>query len=121
MAPLDAVLAALLARTGAQAARVVDGRTGAVVAQAGVDAGDDVATLVAIARESGPPAAGCDLVVATHHAVHVLRSAGTVGTFLHVRLAHGRGDLPTTRRELASPALDAAVRHALDRTVLDRP
>lgn len=116
MASLDAALAELLARTGAQAAMVVDGRTGTVVAEVGVPAGEDGATLVALARDAVPAAAAeGDLVVATRDAVHVLRVADVPGTFLHVRLAPGHGDVAAIRRELASPALQAIVANTLPR------
>jgi len=114
---LDFVLAELLARTGAQAARVVDGRTGTVVAEVGVQAGDDVATLVRLAHEAGPLAASDggldDLVVATRTAVHVLRMTDVPGTFLHIRLDNGRGDVAAARRGMATVVLPSAVRQAL--------
>ncbi|MBN9097702.1 MULTISPECIES: hypothetical protein [unclassified Pseudonocardia] len=111
---LDAVLAELLARTGARAARLVDARTGTQLAEAGANAGDDVATLVRLARDAAPVAAASggmeDLVLATPRAVHVLR--GLPGAFLHVRV-EDLARVAGVRHELASPALQRAVATAL--------
>jgi len=107
---LDVVVAELLSRSGAQAARVVDARTGTALAAAGTGAGDEVATLVQLARDAAPMAlAGGgmeDLVLATRNAVHVLRSVA--GVFLHVRV-DSEHDAELARRELASPALHRAL------------
>lgn len=111
---LDAVLAELLARTGARAARLVDTRTGTLLAEGGDHAGDEVATLVRLARDAVPVAAGSggmeDLVLATPRAVHVLRELP--GAFVHVRVEDGTR-VAAVRRELASPALHRAVAMAL--------
>ena len=109
---LDAVVAELVSRSGATAARVVDARTGAVLASVGgvPGAGDEVATLVRMARDAAALAVACggmeDLVLATRDAVHVLRSLTT--TFVHVRMDPSR-DPGSARRELASPALQRAL------------
>lgn len=110
---LDAVVGELVARSGAQAARLVDARTGAVLSSAGSVAGAEVATLVRLAREVAPMAGGgvADLVLTTGDAVHVLRPLPRA--FLHLRIDPG-GDVSTARRELASPAL----RRALDRVLV---
>ncbi len=111
---LDAVVAELVARSGAQAARLVDARTGSVLSSAGTVAGEEVATLVRMARDAAPMAmAGGgmeDLVLATRDAVHVLRSV--TGAFVHVRVDAGH-DVAAARRELASPALHRALDRAL--------
>jgi hypothetical protein len=111
---LDAVLAELLVRSGARAARLVDARTGTLLAEAGVNAGEEVAALVRLAREAVPVGAASggmeDLVLATPRAVHVLR--GLPGAFLHVRVEDGAG-VAQARRELASPALHRALAAAL--------
>lgn len=111
---LDAVLAELLARTGARAARLVDARTGMLLAEAGDNAGDEVSTLVRLARDAVPVAATSggmeDLVLATPRAVHVLRELP--GVFLHVRVEDG-ARVAGVRHELASPALRRAVVTAL--------
>jgi hypothetical protein len=72
-----------------------------------------------MARDAAPVAlAGGgmeDLVLATHDAVHVLRSV--TGAFLHVRVEAGRDparhQVAVARRELASPALHRALDRAL--------
>jgi hypothetical protein len=113
---LHAALTALLADTGAQAARVLDVRTGAVVAEMGTAALDDVPALIRLAAAARSVAAGADLddlVLTTRRAVHVLRESSVPGFFLLIRLEEGNGDLVAARRGLASPALDAALRSVL--------
>lgn len=117
---LDAVLGEVLARTGARTVRVVDGRTRAVVAMAGVDAGDDIvsfAQLTALAALASAADGGLDdVVVGARDAVHVLRKADAMGSVVHVRLDHTGGDVAAARSALASPTVLDAVR-----TVLPRP
>ena len=104
---LAAVLAVLVGRTGADAARVVDARSGGVLAQVGVIPAEDVRTLVALARDAAPATDGQDdLVLTTSSGVHVLRAFP--GAFVHLRVGAGPG-VVVARRELASPALRQAV------------
>lgn len=87
---LEWILGEVLADVGGDAGRVVDGRTGEVLAAVGARSLADVAGLLVAARDA-PPVAG-DLVVAAAGAVHVLR--GVAGPFVHVRLRAG----PTSPR-----------------------
>jgi hypothetical protein len=112
---LGAVLAVLVARTGAHAARVVDARSGGVLAQVGAISAEDVRALVALARDA-VPVTGDDLVLPTSDGVHVLRSFA--GAFVHLRAGAGRG-VVVARQELASPALRQAVDRAVNAAVLD--
>lgn len=115
---LDAVVAELVARSGAQAARLVDARTGSVLSSAGTVAGDEVSTLVRMARDAAPMAVAGggmeDLVLATRDAVHVLRTV--TGGFLHLRIRPEQ-NVEVARRALASPAL----RRALERVLAPAP
>lgn len=101
---LGSVLAVLMARTGAEAGRVVDARGGAVLAQVGVIPADDVTALVALARDVAP--GSDDLVLPTREGVHLLRSLSVA--FVHLRVAAGPG-VAAARRELASPELRRAI------------
>jgi hypothetical protein len=105
---LGAVLAELVARSGARAARVVDARTGAVLARAGAEPVGDIAGLVGIAREARRD--DDDLVITAPDGVHVLRSLPRA--FLHLRTGGGPG-VAVARRELASTALHRALNGAL--------
>jgi hypothetical protein len=109
---LEAALTDLLVLTGARAARVLDLRTGTVVAEVGVSAQDDVYTLMALARAAGPVATTGggldDIVVTTRRSVHVLRETAVPGLFLHARLDHGAGNIAAARQQLASPVLQGA-------------
>jgi hypothetical protein len=118
---LDDVLAELLTRSGARTVRVVDGRTGTVVAAVG-DAGSgpdgpaEVARLLRDAVASGPGTSGAggpdDVLVATERSVHVFRPAPVPGVFVHLRLDAGRADPVRARRALSDPAFQDAVRRA---------
>lgn len=122
---LDAVLAELLAVAGGRSVRLVDGRTGAVVAVAGDHAADrapdgrpgadDPLTVAALLRDAvALGAGGLDHVaVTTARSVHLLRPSTVAGAFLHLRLDAHRADPDRARRALAAPALHAAVRAAL--------
>ncbi len=106
-ARLGSALAVLVARTGAQAARLVDARDGGVLAQVGVIPAEDVSALVALARDAVPDSGGPeDLVLPTPGGVHILRAFP--GVFVHLRVGAGPG-VVTARRELAEPALRQAV------------
>jgi hypothetical protein len=116
---LGAVLAELVARAGAQAARVVDARSGGVLAQVGIDPGRDITALVALARDAVHDQD--DLVLITEDGVHVLRNLP--GAFLHLRTAAGPG-VEAARHEVASAALHRAVegaRRGLAAVGLPRP
>lgn len=114
---LHGLLEELLERTGAQAARVLDGRTGTVLGAAAAtpdDPVDDAPALVRLAALAGSAAAAegglHDVVLATGRAVHVLRATGMRGSFLHVRLPAGSADLAAARHELAAAAWHPAFR-----------
>ncbi len=107
---LGAVLAVLVARTGARAARVVDARHGGVLALTGVIEAADVRALVALARDVPPAGGAGDLVLPTRAGVHVLRTFP--GAFVHLHVDAGRA-VGAARRELASPELRDAVGWAL--------
>lgn len=133
MRRLEAVLADLMARTGAQAARIVDMPTAAVIAEVdpamagsvgivGVvgtvgtvgtaDNADSVAGLVRLADQAaqvaGPDGGLDDLVVGTRRAVHVLRAIADTA-YLHLRLDPARDGLTVARRWLADPSLHQAI------------
>jgi hypothetical protein len=114
--PLASLLAGLLQGAGAQAARAVEGRGGAVLAEVGLADGDDVAALVQLTRAA--TAAGRsrgewleDVVVTLGRTVHVLRECG--GAVLHARLDPARGDVGAVRRALAAAEMWRAVDVAL--------
>jgi hypothetical protein len=112
--PLDRQLADLLRTCRGQAARVVDGWRGVVLAKVGSAHGDDVAALVNLARAAAAVGRGepvVDLVVTAERAVHVLREYGDV--VLHVRLDPAVGDVAAARRGLAAPALVHAAHGAV--------
>src|SRR5918998_381455 len=82
--PLETLLRGLLQGAGAQAARAVDGSSGAALAEVGLADGDDVAALVEITRAAS--AAGRsrgewleDVVMTLGRTVHVLRECGGGG------------------------------------------
>ncbi|MBW0119505.1 hypothetical protein, partial [Pseudonocardia abyssalis] len=121
---LVAALVELSTRAGARSVRVVDGRTGTVVATAGagpepgdatVPGVDDPATVVGLLREAMALGTGGldDVVVTTDRSVHVLRPATVAGVFVHLRLDVGRADTVRARRALADPAFHDAVRRAV--------
>ncbi|MHA6782406.1 hypothetical protein ACVGOW_15670 [Pseudonocardia saturnea] len=116
---LDHVLAELLTRAGARTARVVDGRTGTVVAAvgeagSGPDGPAEVARLLRDAVATGAGAGGLDdVLVATERSVHVFRPAPVPGVFVHLRLDAERADPVRARRAVADPALQDAVRRAV--------
>ncbi|QJY48369.1 hypothetical protein [Pseudonocardia broussonetiae] len=113
---LDADLATLLARAGARTVRVVDGRAGSVVAEAGDAASgpDDPAAVAGLLREAVALGEGGldDVLVTTDRSLHVLRPAPVAGVFVHLRLDLG-ADPVRARRALADPALQDAVRRAV--------
>lgn len=119
---LDVALAELLRRAGARTVRVVDGRTGMVVAAVGeVGSGPDgpaeVARLLRDAVATGIGVSGPggfdDVLVATERSVHVFRPAAVPGVFVHLRLDAERADTARARRAVADPALQDAVRRAV--------
>ncbi|HWM57812.1 MAG TPA: hypothetical protein VNO83_08260 [Pseudonocardia sp.] len=119
---LDVALTELLVQTGAGLARVLDSRSGTVLAQVGSATPDDVPTLGRLAAAASTAGAGedglVDMVLCTGRAVHVFREP-VPGRVLHVRLDGDHGDLTgpdlagvaliAARRELAAVALDKAV------------
>ncbi|MBW0112045.1 hypothetical protein I4I84_25345, partial [Pseudonocardia sp. KRD-182] len=113
---LAADLQALLAHAGARTVRVVDGRAGSVVAQAGDAASgpDDPAAVAGLLREAVALGEGGldDVLVTTDRSLHVLRPAPVAGVFVHLRLDLG-ADPVRARRALADPALQDAVRRAV--------
>ncbi|WP_300011818.1 hypothetical protein [Pseudonocardia sp.] len=111
-------LADLLARSGARAVRVVDGRAGRVVGSAGApapDGGDDPGTVAGLVRDAVALGRGGldDVVVTTDRSMHVLRPAAVPGVFLHLSLGLEGVDVGRARHALAAPALHAAIRAAL--------
>lgn len=135
MRRLEAVLADLLARTGAEAARVVDAPTAAVLAevvstatraqvdaaqvdtaQVDADTSDVLAGLVRLAAAAAQVAAADggldDLVVGGRRAVHVLRAIPGAA-YLYLRLDPARDGLPGARRWLADPTLHQAILEVL--------
>jgi hypothetical protein len=110
--PLETLLRGLLQGAGAQAARAVDGSSGAALAEVGLADGDDVAALVELMRVAS--AAGRsrgewleDVVMTLGRTVHVLRECG--GAVLHARLDPARGDVDAVRRALAGAEMQRAV------------
>jgi hypothetical protein len=110
--PLETLLRGLLQGAGAQAARAVDGSSGAALAEVGLADGDDVAALMELTRAAS--AAGRsrgewleDVVVTLGRTVHVLRECGAA--VLHARLDPARGDVDAVRRALAGAEMQRAV------------
>ncbi|WP_143517271.1 hypothetical protein [Pseudonocardia sp. MH-G8] len=115
--PLADRLTGLLRAAGASAARAVDTRGGAVLAEAGLAGGDDVAALVQLAHSA--LAAGRahgewleDVVLTLGRTVHVLRECGAGAVVLHARLDPARGDVAVLRAALAEAALHRAAQAA---------
>jgi hypothetical protein len=109
---LEMLLRGLLHGAGAQAARAVDGRSGAALAEVGLADGDDVAALMELTRAAS--AAGRsrgewleDVVMTLGRTVHVLRECGEA--VLHARLDPARGDVDAVRRALAAAEMQRAV------------
>jgi hypothetical protein len=115
--PLADRLTGLLRAAGASAARAVDTRGGAVLAEAGLAGGDDVAALVQLAHAA--LAAGRahgewleDVVLTLGRTVHVLRECGAGAVVLHARLDPARGDVAALRAALADAELHRAAQAA---------
>ncbi len=113
-AGLDAALTQLLIQTGAQAARLLDGRTGEVLAEVGTTSEDDPVTLARLVEvATGAAAAGGgleDLTLATRRSVHVLRESAVPGSVLQLRLDSARANL-AANLSAARHALAAAAQH----------
>jgi hypothetical protein len=125
-AELDSALTQLLVQTGAQAARLLDGRTAAVLAEVGATAEDDPGTLARLVEVAAAAAAAGggleDLMLATRRSVHVLRGSAVPGSVLQLRLDSARAglaaNLSAARHALAAAAQDEAVCAAAARTAI---
>src|SRR5919206_820228 len=115
---LGAALAAVLTRTGARVARLLDARTSAVMATAGPDAARDpgVAVLAGWAVHAAASEGGLtNLVLVSGDAVHLLQPVEPAGPLVHLRFDLAHADLAAARAVVAGPDFRAAVRAALHR------
>lgn len=113
--PLAPRLTALLRSAGAQALHAVDGGRGEVLVEVGLADGDDVPSVVQLAKAATALGRGRgewleDLVVTLGRTVHVLRECD--GVVLHARLDPASGDVGAVRRGLASADLVRAAEAA---------